>query len=193
MSANVKIGNDVINDAKSVRLESADTAGTYVTFLLTNDANATQADIALGKTAYVNGVKITGNATEQTIYDEINQTAYGTPAPTGYTATFTRDTPSGYLEFQDDWSNIVQYSVDNGATYNAFVITTDGQGYYIPADITGLTQIKFRVRNYGAYINVKVKQDSTVLCQSTSTTWVESSNITLSADTTFAIGCILDN
>lgn len=60
MSKNVKIGNNTLTGVTTIKLEDANTSGTYDSFVDTTDANATSGDILLNKTAYVNGVKLTG-------------------------------------------------------------------------------------------------------------------------------------
>ena len=60
MKKNIKLGTTVLSQVDTVKIESADTAGTYVAFVETSDANAVAADLLKDKTAYVNGVKIVG-------------------------------------------------------------------------------------------------------------------------------------
>jgi len=51
----------------------------HITGTDTSDANATAADIATGKTAYVNDVKLTGTAkTEESVYTELLTKTWGT-------------------------------------------------------------------------------------------------------------------
>lgn len=84
MSVNVIIGEDTVENVNSVRLQDADNAGEYITFPLTDDANATASDILSNKTAYVNGVKITGNYQPITPSGNINITSTSSVNVTNY-------------------------------------------------------------------------------------------------------------
>lgn len=58
MAQEVRLQGATYSNVPSVSLP--DSHGTFHSFMDTSDANATASDISTGKTAYVNGVKVTG-------------------------------------------------------------------------------------------------------------------------------------
>lgn len=75
MAQQVVIAGALFNDVPSISVP--DSNNVYHPFVDTSDANATAGDIASGKTAYVNGSKVTGNASSPTLITK-SITANGT-------------------------------------------------------------------------------------------------------------------
>lgn len=75
MKKNVVINSKTYDGIDKVRLK--DTLNNNVDFIETSDSNAIESDIANGKTAYVNGIKITGTLKDKTLTTK-NITANGT-------------------------------------------------------------------------------------------------------------------
>lgn len=81
MAKNIKIGTTTYSGVAKISVKSAADESVRFSFVDTTDANATTSDIISTKTAYVNGNKLTGTAlSEETMYGNINSTAYGTPS-----------------------------------------------------------------------------------------------------------------
>ena len=72
MSKNIKIGNNTLTGVTTIKLEDADTSGTYDSFVDTTDADATADNIISTKTAYVNGTKLTGTFEVGSITEALN-------------------------------------------------------------------------------------------------------------------------
>lgn len=67
MAQTVKINGVIYNDVERVTLPLASNTSQMAVFPDTSGANATATDIKKGKTGWVNGVLITGTATEPTL------------------------------------------------------------------------------------------------------------------------------
>lgn len=65
--ANVTINGVVYNDVEEVNIPLATDPSQVVKFVNTSDANAAAGDISKGKTAFINGQKITGTHTDPII------------------------------------------------------------------------------------------------------------------------------
>ena len=72
MSKNIKIGNNTLTGVSTIKLEDANTSGTYDSFVDTTDADATADNIISTKTAYVNGTKLTGTFGVGSITEALN-------------------------------------------------------------------------------------------------------------------------
>ena len=64
---NLKINGVVYNEVEEINIPLATDTTQIIKFVNTSDADATEADITKGKTAWVNGVKRTGTHTDPVI------------------------------------------------------------------------------------------------------------------------------
>lgn len=112
MAKNIDFMGAIFPDVPSVRLPQQ--GGGLVSFDDTTDANATAADIAQGKTAYVNGEKLTGTASGGGGSSKIVTGTFTAPSTQGISSVSIPYTGSGYpilfiINVQDDnWSDLIR-------------------------------------------------------------------------------------
>ena len=122
MAQNVTVAGASYSDVPSVVLPK--TGGGSATFMDTSDANATAGDIASGKTAYVNGTKLTGTAS----------------GSTDLIVSLSKNASTGYWEPDKTWSEVSAAIADN----KTFV--------FCIADMTGNSELAADGIVYNGYL-----------------------------------------
>ena len=115
MSKDIKLGSNILTGVTTLKVEDANTSGTYDSFIDTTDATAVASEILSGKTAYVNGVKVTGTApSTESIYSGILANSYG--SITFYITDTNSVTHTFTCDDGDTWADISETDITISGT-----------------------------------------------------------------------------